>query len=358
MTETKYGCKKNFTDIGVIVSNLGTPEAPTKKALRPYLKQFLSDRRVIEINPILWWIILNGIVLNLRPAKSAKAYASIWTDEGSPLLVTTKKQAKGAEELLKKEGINLHFAVGMRYGNPSLESAVDELIEKGCSKILLFPMYPQYSASTTGSTYDAVFKHLLKKRNIPTLKVVDPYFNSKSYINSLVARYNEFISTVDVKPEKIILSYHGVPISYVDKGDPYCCQCVETSEYFKKATGLTSDNVIHTFQSRFGNEVWLNPYTDKTVERLAKEGVKHLAVMCPAFTSDCLETLEEIGEEAREDFLHNGGETFNLIPCVNDHHSYLKMMCEIIKSETATWRDADCYSGACLSCPADRKAKS
>ena len=354
---TKYGCKTNHEEIGIIISNLGTPAAPTKQALRPYLKQFLSDRRVIEINPILWWIILNGIVLNIRPAKSAKAYASVWTEDGSPLLATTKKQAKGAEKILKEQGINLHFAVGMRYGNPSLEKAVDELIEKGCSRILLFPMYPQYSAATTGSTYDAVFKHLLKRRKVPSLKVVEPYFNYKSYIQSLADVYKESVDKLEIKPEKLILSYHGVPISYVDKGDPYCCQCVETTQYFKKLTGLSDDHVVHTFQSRFGNEVWLNPYTDKTVEKLAHEGIKHLAVMCPAFTADCLETLEEIGEEAKEEFLHNGGETFNLIPCVNDHSSYLNMMAEIIKAETQTWRQTDIYSGVCLKCPADRNCK-
>jgi ferrochelatase len=355
--QTKYGCKVNNDSIGVLISNLGSPEAPTKQALRPYLKQFLSDRRVIEVNPILWWFILNVIVLNTRPAKSAKAYESIWTDEGSPLLLTTKKQASATKDKLKSEGIDLHFAVGMRYGTPSLEIAVDELIQKGCTKILLFPMYPQYSASTTGSTYDAVFSHLLKRRLVPTLKVVDPYYNRKSYIDSLVARYNEYLHSTNIKPDKVLLSYHGVPVSYVDKGDPYCCQCVETTQYFKKATGLSDESVVHTFQSRFGNEVWLNPYTDKTVEKLAKSGTKHLAVMCPAFTADCLETLEEIGEEAKDSFLENGGESFTLIPCVNDHPSYIKMMADIIKEETASWRNADCYSGACLACPVDRLDK-
>lgn len=355
--KTAYGCKKNDDRIGVLVSNLGTPDAPTKQALRKYLKQFLSDRRVIEVNPVLWWMILNLVILNIRPRKSAKLYAQVWTDDGSPLLSTTKKQAKLSKELLDSQGINLEFAVGMRYGNPSLESALDDLIARGCQKILLFPMYPQYSAATTGSTYDAVFSHLLKRRQIPTLKVVAPYFNRKSYINSLVERFNEFKRESSFKAEKLILSYHGVPVSYVDKGDPYCCQCVETSQYFKLAAGLNDDELVHTFQSRFGNEVWLNPYTDKTIEKLAKEGIKNLAVMCPAFTSDCLETLEEIAEEGKEIFHKNGGVNFSLIPCVNDHPAFISMMAEIIKEETDGWRTSDRFISACCECPVRTNAK-
>jgi ferrochelatase len=354
---TAYGCKQNYDRIGVLISNLGTPEAPTKQALRPYLKQFLSDKRVIELNPVLWWIILNGIVLNTRPKKSAAAYASIWTDEGSPLMATTKKQAAAVRTHIEQEGLDIEVAIGMRYGKPSLESAVDELMAKGCRRILLFPMYPQYAASTTASTYDAVFKHLLTKREVPTLKVVEPYYNRKIYIDALVTRYKEYLATVETPPEKVMLSYHGVPVRYVDNGDPYCCQCVETSQYFAKAAGLQPDQLVHTFQSRFGNEVWLNPYTDKTVEKLAHEGTKRLAVMCPAFIADCLETLEEIGEEAREDFLHNGGERFNLIPCLNDHPSWIQAMMQIIKEETASWRQHDRFQAACLACPVDRTDK-
>jgi ferrochelatase len=354
---TAFGCKKNHDGIGILISNLGTPDAPTKQALRPYLKQFLSDKRVIELNPVLWWIILNGIVLNTRPKKSAKAYASIWTDEGSPLMATTNKQAAAVRERLSNENINFEVAVGMRYGKPSLESAVDQLIEKGCRRILLFPMYPQYAGATTASTYDAVFKHLLTKREVPTLKVVEPYYNRHFYIDALVARYKEYLETVDAPPEKVLLSYHGVPVRYVDNGDPYCCQCVETTQYFAKAAGLSPDQIVHTFQSRFGNEVWLNPYTDKTVEKLAKEGTKRLAVMCPAFIADCLETLEEIGEEAKEDFLHHGGEQFDLIPCVNDHPTWIDGMVQVIKEETQSWTKNDRFHAACMACPVDRKDK-
>lgn len=353
--KSAYGCRTNSASVGVLLAQLGTPEAPTKAALRPYLKQFLSDRRVIEVNPVLWWGILNGIILNTRPKRSAKLYSRIWTDKGSPLFVTTQMQAQKCKERLEGQGIHYEFAVGMRYGQPSLESAVDELIAKGCSRILLFPMYPQYSASTTASTYDAVFPHLLKRRVVPTLKVVDAYYNRKSFINSLVARMNEFYSAATPRPERLILSYHGVPISYVDKGDTYCCQCVETTQLFIKASGMNANEVIHTFQSRFGKEPWLNPYTDVTIEKLAQEGIKHLAVMCPGFTADCLETLDEIGNEARELFQEHGGDTLRLIPCVNDHPVWIEAMAKIILEETTSWRSDDSLPGCYAACPVDRE---
>ena len=195
----------------------------------------------------------------------------------------------------------------------------------------------------------------MTKREVPTLKVVEPYYNRKLYVDALVARFKEYMTTVETPPEKVLLSYHGVPVRYVDNGDPYCCQCVETSQYFAKAAGVDADTLVHTFQSRFGNEVWLNPYTDVTVKKLAQSGIKRIAVMCPAFVSDCLETLEEIGEEAKEDFLHNGGERFDLIPCLNDHPAWIDAMMEVIKEETASWRRDDRFSPACMACPVDRK---
>ena len=356
-TDTRFGCKKNFDGIGVLISNLGTPDAPTKKALYPYLKQFLSDRRVIELNPFVWLPILHGIVLNTRPKRSAAAYAKIWTEEGSPLLFITNRQAKAVGERIQSEQLPISVEVGMRYGNPSIESAVDKLIEKGCRRILLFPMYPQYSATTTAATYDAVYQYLLKRREVPTLKVVEPYYNRRLYINALVARYNDYLATVESPPEKVLLSYHGMPVRYVDNGDPYCCQCVETSQYFAKAANLTPGQLVHCFQSRFGNEIWLNPYTDKTVTKLAKEGVKKLAIMAPAFTADCLETIEELGVEARENFLEHGGERFDLIPCLNDHPSWIDGMMQIIKEETTSWRQEDRFEPACMNCPVDRQLR-
>lgn len=330
-----FGCKNRPQKTGVLIAQLGTPKAPTAKALRPYLKQFLSDRRVIEVPRLIWWFILNVIILNTRPKRSAKLYQRIWTEDGSPLLLTTLAQAEKAKALLQSKGLDCEFAVGMRYGEPSLESATQELIKKGCSKIILFPMYPQYSASTTASTYDIVFKTLLKERFVPTLKVVDPFYAHPRFIEALVLRAKEYINKALHKPERIILSYHGVPISYVTKGDPYCCQCVETTELFIQQSGLKRDQIVHCFQSRFGNEPWLNPYTDETIEKLAREGIKHLAVMCPGFTADCLETLDEIGNEARHAFVKEGGQTLSLIPCVNDHPEFIQMMADIILQEAS-----------------------
>ncbi len=346
-----YGCRKNLSGVGVLLAQLGTPKAPTKEALRPYLKQFLSDKRVIESNPALWWVILHGIVLRTRPKRSAKLYSRIWTEKGSPLLVTTNAQAEKCRDKLNGAGLKYEVVVGMRYGQPSLETAIDELIDNGCSRILLFPMYPQYCAATTASTYDVVFNHLLKRRVVPTLKVVDAYYNRKSYINSLVARMNEFYSQASPRPERLVLSYHGIPLKYIEKGDPYCCQCTETTQLFLKATGMREGEVIHTYQSRFGRDPWLTPYTDETIDALAKEGVKHIALMCPGFTADCLETLDELGNEAREAFIKLGGESLKLIPCVNDHPVWIDAMTKIIIEETTSWRSEDILSGCFAPCP-------
>lgn len=347
-----FGCKNRPNKIGVIIAQLGTPEAPTASALRPYLKQFLSDRRVIEIPRILWWFILNVIILNTRPKRSAKLYARIWTDRGSPLLKTTLLQAEKTKELLAKEGLDFEFVVGMRYGAPDLGEATKDLIKRGCTKIILFPMYPQYSASTTASTYDAVFATLLKERFVPTLKVVDPFYQHKGYIEALIAQANEYLENAKHQPDKIILSYHGVPLSYVQKGDPYCCQCVETTQLFIENSKIPTDKIQHCFQSRFGKDPWLNPYTDETVEKFARDGLKHLAVMCPGFTADCLETLDEIANEARESFHKLGGETLNLIPCVNDHPIFIRMMADIIKDEAATWLSGNNQKMSQITCPA------
>lgn len=352
--QKQYGCKKTGSRIGVLLAQVGTPDAPTKGALRSYLKQFLSDRRVIEVNRALWWCILNGIILNTRPKRSAKLYARIWTKNGSPLLTITRSQAEHVAQILSQDGSIVHCEIGMRVGNPSLESAIDSLIEKGCDKLLLFPMYPQYSAATTASAFDAVFPHLLKKRSVPTLKVVSPYYNRKEYIDALVATFQDYWSAKSVKPEKLVLSYHGVPLSYVDKGDPYCCQCVETTQHFIARSGIDPKMVIHTFQSRFGKDPWLNPYTDETLIKLAKDGIKTVAVMCPGFTADCLETIDEIGTEAREAFEHAGGESLELLPCINDHPVWMAGMASIIKEELAPWMSSSLLEPYCVECPVQR----
>jgi len=337
----------------VVLAQLGTPEAPTAGKLRPYLKQFLSDRRVIEVNRVLWWLLLNLVILVTRPRRSARLYRRIWTKEGSPLLVITKRQAAGVAERLRSKFPAVEVEFGMRYGNPSLEAAVDRLIARGCSKILLFPMYPQYAAATTASTYDAVFPHLLKRRWVPTLRVAEPYFAHPAYIKALAGIINGHISAMPWKPEKLVLSYHGVPEKYVAKGDPYCCQCVETTAALLPELDVAQADVIHTFQSRFGRDPWLRPYTDETFEELGHRGVRGIAVVAPGFTADCLETLDELGNEGEEQFHEAGGERYYLIPCLNDHPLWLDGMTEIIREELGSWLDGGSRSAkdCAIRCP-------
>ncbi len=332
----KYGCKNSKDKIGVLIGQLGTPDAPTKKALRPYLKQFLSDRRVIEKNKYLWWLILNGIILNVRPKKSAKLYKRIW-GEKSPLLDITEKSTQALEKELKKVHSSIEVVFGMRYGKPSLEKGIDELIERGCKKILLFNMYPQYSAATSASNYDAVFKHLLKRRIVPTLRVAEPYYVNPNYIDSLAFTVNEFLNSLEVKPEYLVLSYHGIPEEYVEKGDPYCCMCTETTEALLPHINFPREKIIHTYQSRFGKDPWLVPYTDETIKKLGEKGVKRIALAAPGFTADCLETLDELGNEGEEEFIEAGGEHVDLVPCLNDHPHWVRSMKDIIISEIDSW---------------------
>jgi ferrochelatase len=341
-----FGCKNTSDKIGVLIAQLGTPDAPTAAALKPYLKQFLGDPRVIEKNRVLWWLILNLIILTTRPKKSAALYKRIWTENGSPLLAITAQQTDAVREQLHELHSSMVVEFGMRYGTPSLESAIDRLIDQGCSKILLFPMYPQYSATTTASTYDAVFSHLLKRRVVPTLRVAEPYFTHPSYIQALAGTIDEAYRNFDERPEALVLSYHGIPESYVEAGDTYCCQCTETTEALISAVKtLDRKEIIHTFQSRFGKDPWLVPYTDETIEELAKRGVKHIAVACPGFPADCLETLDEIGNEAEEEFLEYGGERLSLIPCLNAHPLWIESMAAIIKEELGSWLDTARRSG-------------
>lgn len=349
-----FGCRSTGDKIGVLLAQLGTPDAPTASALRPYLKQFLSDPRVIEVNRLLWWFILNGIILVTRPKRSAELYKRIWTEKGSPLLVTTMSQAKKTQELFKSEGIEIEFEIGMRYGNPSLDSALDRLVDRGCSRILLFPLYPQYAAATTASTYDVVFRNLASRRSVPTLKTIEPFYNHCSYIEALKTVASDFLQKNSWRPDKILLSYHGVPRRYVDNGDPYCCHCVETTEHLRKSLNFPGENILHSYQSKFGKEPWLNPYTDETIAALAKSGVKKLAVMCPGFVTDCLETIDEIGHEARELFIEAGGEELALIPCLNEHPSWIRAMADIIRPEITPWLDSKRLQPHCSPCPVNR----
>ena len=324
--------------MGVLIAQLGTPDAPTPEALRPYLKQFLWDPRIIEGNRLVWWFILNFIVLTTRPKRSARLYKRIWKPEGSPLMIFTKNQAAELQKRLKEIA---HVAFGMRYGKPSLESAIDQLMDAGCTRILVFPMYPQYSATTTGSTYDAIFAHLQKKRFVPTIRIAEPYYKNSHYINALAATIHESWDNLGWKPDRLVLSYHGIPEKYVKRGDPYCCQCTETTEALLKVLKIPANQVIHTFQSRFGRDPWLRPYTDKVLESLPGEGIKNIAVAAPGFTADCLETLDELGNEGQEQFKHKGGEKYHLIPCLNDHPAWISAMTSIIRDELAGWSSGE-----------------
>ncbi len=351
-----FGCRGSSDKIGVLIAQLGTPDSPTPSALRRYLRQFLSDRRVIEVNRILWWILLNCIILVTRPRRSAKLYKRVWNKDGSPLLSITKQQAQGVKQRLAGSYSGIEVAYGMRYGNPSLESALDELIAAGCSKILLFPMYPQYAAATSASTYDAVLPHLLKRRWVPTIRVAEPYYAHPRYIGALAQIINDHLQGLDWKPQRLLLSYHGVPQRYVRNGDPYCCQCVETTEALIPLLKIDRDRVVHTFQSRFGREPWLTPYTDETLEELARDGVKDLAIAAPGFTADCLETIDELGTEGKEEFDEAGGERYSLVPCLNDHDVWLDAMSAIIIEELGSWLNGEGRNArdCAITCPVFR----
>ena len=332
-SEFKHGTKLR---IGVLLSNLGTPDKPQRKELRVYLKEFLSDPRVIETPKLIWQVILNGIILNTRPQKSAKNYQKVWTDDGSPLLVILNKQKKLTQDLLGKENLEIEFAVGMRYGNPSIEKGLEELREKNCNKIIVLPMYPHYCAATTGSTFDAVTNTMQKWRWVPSLRFISTYHDHPDYIkalaNSIQKHWDEH-----GKPDKILFSYHGIPKKYFTKGDPYHCLCSKTTRLVREQMGLSDEIAMTTFQSRFGPQEWLQPYTDKTVEKLAKDKVEHLQIVAPGFSADCLETIEELDGENREIFEEHGGKKFSYIPCLNDQSDHINLIGALIKNELQGW---------------------
>ncbi|MDA7564053.1 ferrochelatase [Pelagibacteraceae bacterium] len=331
--EFKHGTKLK---IGVLLSNLGTPDKPKRKELKVYLKEFLSDPRVIETPKLIWQIILNGIILNTRPQKSAKNYQKVWTDEGSPLLVILNKQKKLTEDLLKKENLEIEFAIGMRYGNPSIEKGLDELRQKHCNKIIVLPMYPHYCAATTGSTFDAVTNTMQKWRWVPSLRFISTYHDHPHYIKALANSIQQHWDKHG-KPDKILFSYHGIPKKYFTNGDPYHCLCSKTTRLVREEMGLLEEFAMTTFQSRFGPEEWLQPYTDKTVEKLAKENTEHLQIIAPGFSSDCLETIEELDGENREIFEEHGGKKFSYIPCLNEQPDHINLIAHLIKNELQGW---------------------
>ena len=318
-----------FGKTGVLLINLGTPDSTNWWDIRKYLKEFLSDKRVIEVNPVLWQIILNLFILNFRPSKTAHAYKKIWLKEAneSPLRYYTRNQAEKLQQELVDENIIVNFA--MRYGNPSIKSKLNELKNNGCENIIILPLYPQYAAATTATVCDEVYRTLMKMRWQPSLQIVPHYESEPLYVSALVKSIQKKIETISWKPDLIIASYHGIPKKYFDKGDPYHCYCHKTTRLIKEK--FSKIEIQTTFQSRFGPQEWLTPYTDKTLESLSAKGIKNLLVICPGFASDCVETLEEINILGRETFLKNGGEKFDFISCLNDSSEHIKLFKNLVK---------------------------
>jgi ferrochelatase len=321
---------------GVLYCNLGTPDEPTAPALRRYLAQFLGDSRVVEIPKAIWWLILHGIILRVRPAKSATKYASIWTDEGSPLRVWTDKQAQGLQEALNQKGHHVAVKYAMTYGSPSIESQIDALKLEGATRILMLPAYPQYSGTTTAPVFDAAHRWSLKTRNLPEFRFVNHYHDDAGYIGALAHRIQKNWDQ-NGRAEKLVMSFHGVPERTLQLGDPYHCECYKSGRLLAEKLGLSKDQYMVTFQSRFGKAKWLEPYTEPTLIALAQSGTQSVDVVCPGFTGDCLETLEEISMEGREAFLHAGGKTFNYIPCLNDEPMWVDALADIAALHMQGW---------------------
>ena len=311
--------------IGVLVCNLGTPASYKTKDVRTFLRQFLSDGRVVEIPKIIWWFILNGLILTLRPSKSAKLYKSVWTKEGSPLLVLSKKLI---EKIKLMSGDHCEVELAMRYGNPSMEDALLSLKNKNCRKLIVLPMFPQYSGTTTGSIFDEVTRVLSKWRWVPSLNFVNSYHDNDDYIDALADSISGQIKKAS--PQKIVFTYHGIPKRNFDLGDPYQCYCQKTTRLVAEKLNLKEDDYMTTFQSRFGPAEWLKPYTSDTMEALPSNGIKNVLVVAPAFSVDCLETIEEIDQENKEIFLKAGGEKFTYVPCLNDSDGQVNFFKKLI----------------------------
>ncbi|SEK54818.1 ferrochelatase [Colwellia chukchiensis] len=315
----------------VLLTNLGTPDSPTAGALRRYLREFLSDPRVVEIPRLIWWFILHGIILRVRPKKSAKLYESIWTEQGSPLLVISQQQkAKVAKLLSEKYGDTVVVDVAMRYGKPSISNALANFQAQGVDNIIVLPLYPQYAGPTTGSTFDAVFNKIKTWRWIPSVHFLSSYHDQALYIKALAASIKRHIENHG-KPDKLVLSYHGMPKRFLEQGDPYYCFCHKTTRLVVEALGFAEDDYVMTFQSRFGKAEWLKPYTDETLAELAKAGDKHVAIISPAFSADCLETLEELVHENRDIFINAGGEKYHYIAALNDDDLHIAALLESIE---------------------------
>jgi ferrochelatase len=324
--------------IGVLLVNLGTPDSADTKGVRVYLKEFLSDPRVIEDQGLFWKLALNGIILNTRPRRKARDYQKIWNTEKneSPLKTITRAQAeKLGEAIADHDHVVVDWA--MRYGNPSIRARIDALTALGCDRLLVVPLYPQYSAATSATVCDEVFRVLAGMRAQPTLRVTPPYYDDPDYIEALAASIDAHLKTLPFQPEIIVASFHGMPQKYIDQGDPYYAQCVATTDALRRRMGLDEKKLMLTFQSRFGFDEWLQPYTDGTIAQLAKDGVRRIAVVTPGFSADCLETLEEIAQENAEIFAHAGGEQFAAIPCLNDSDGGMDVIRQLVLRELQGW---------------------
>ncbi len=348
----KFINTKDFTHgdssaTGILITNLGTPDAANKKALKRYLKQFLSDPRLVESTfpRWLWLLILNAIILNIRPAKSAQAYKKVWGKfgEGSPLLDISKQQLTGIQKLVKKEFNGpVEVALGMRYGNPSIPDALKELKNKGVRRLLVLPLYPQYSATTTASTFDEVTNELQKWRWIPEMRFVNNYYKDEAYINALATSIKNHWKKFG-QPQKLLVSFHGIPKRYLLNGDPYFCECHGTARLVALALDLTDEEYMVTFQSIFGREEWLKPYTSEVLKSLPQHDIKDIQIICPGFSADCLETLEEIEEENKEYFTKAGGEKFSYIPALNANSEHLEALSNIILQHSQGWYERDVF---------------
>lgn len=322
---------------GILLINLGTPEAPTAKALRPYLKEFLGDPRVIEIPKVIWWLVLNGIVLNTRPKQSAEKYATVWMPEGSPLRVHTARQAvllQGYLGQLTRAPLVVDYA--MRYGNPSIPSVLRKLREQNCEHILIVPMYPQYAASSSGTAMDAVCRELLKIRNVPALRTIKSFHDHPAYVRALANNVNDYWAK-NGRPQKLVMSFHGLPKFSLDRGDPYHCHCLKTGRLLGQELGLQADQYVVSFQSRFGRAEWLKPYTSATLKELGKQKTRRVDVVCPGFVADCLETLEEIAMEGKADFERSGGGEYHYIGCLNERNDWIQAVAEMVMDNLHGW---------------------
>ena len=321
--------KVNYGKTGVLIINLGTPDSTSWLDIRKYLREFLSDRRVIEVNPIVWQIILNVFILNLRPSTTAEAYKKIWMkkENMSPLRHFTIMQAKKLATKIKEDTIIIDYA--MRYGNPSIMKKMNNLQKSGCENIIILPLYPQYAAATTATVCDEVYRCLMRRRWQPSLQIIPHYESEPLYINALKNSLEKKISKINWQPDLIVASYHGIPKKYFDKGDPYHCYCQKTTRLLNESFNNNIE-IKTTFQSRFGPQEWLQPYTDKTLEKLPKEGKKNVLLICPGFSSDCVETLEEIAMQGKETFLKNGGKNFDVVPCLNDSEDHIELLSYLV----------------------------